>query len=148
MTEPIISPWIIYGFFTYEKFIKVFGWALAIIVLAFLVFTWVFVMSYTDNSFRDDAKEGVRKQYKRFTILTALMVTLNVFLPSKEVLLSMIVAQNVTPQRVEQTFKFTGETIDGAVNYVGNKSEKAIERTTEILTDNVIKVIKAAQDKE
>lgn len=148
MTEPIISPWIIYGFFTYESFIEVFGWALAIIVVAFLIFTWLFVLSYIDNNFRDDAKEGVRKQYKRFAILTVFMVTLNIFLPSKEVLLSMIVAQNVTPQRVEQTFKFTGETVDGAVNYVGEKGEKAIERTTEILTDNVIKVIKAAQDKE
>ena len=66
------------------------------------------------------------------------------FAPPKEIALSMIVAQNVTPQRVEQTLELTDE----AINYVGDKGEKAIERTTEILTDNVIKVIKAAQAKE
>ena len=148
MTEPIISPWIIYGFFTYSKFTAIFGWILAITCIAFLIYTWFFVMSYVDDNFRDDVKPKLRKIYKRFAIVTALMLTLNMFLPSKEILLSMIVAQNITPQRVEQTFEQTLELTDEAINYVGDKGEKAIERTTEILTDNVIKVIKAAQAKE
>lgn len=144
MTEPIISPWIIYWFSVYDKFTIAFEYASAIICIAFLLFTWIFIASYVDESFKDELKLIVRKRYKKFTLLTVFMLTLGMFLPSKEIVLSMIVAQNVTPQRVEQTLELTDE----AINYVGDKGEKAIERTTEILTDNVIKVIKAAQAKE
>lgn len=146
MTEPIISPWIIYWFSVYVNFQKFVEICFMISVIAGGLALVFYTLSYVSDTNLEDDKEviNLRKVCKKFIMALVIFTGLNMFTPPKEIALSMIVAQNVTPQRVEQTLELTDE----AINYVGEKGEKAIERTTEILTDNVIKVIKAAQNKE
>lgn len=145
MTEPIISPWIIYWFSVYVNFQKLVEICFMISVITGGLALVFYTLSYVeDTNLNDKEIINLRKVCKKFIMALIIFTGLNMFTPPKEIALSMIVAQNVTPQRVEQTLELTDE----AINYVGEKGEKAIERTTEILTDNVIKVIKAAQDKE
>ena len=139
MTEPIISPWIIYWFSVYVNFQKIIECCCVIAFIIGIPATIFYIMSYFSDEDEEDLR--IRKICKKFIISLIVLTGLNIFIPPKEIALSMIVAQNVTPQRVEQTLELTDE----AVNYIGEKGEKAIERTTEILTDNIIKIINAAQ---
>ena len=142
MTEPIISPWIIYWFSVYVNFKDIVEFCFIVASMIGIPATIFYIISHFGNEDEEDLR--IRKICKKLIITLIVLTSLNMFAPPKEIALSMIVAQNVTPQRVEQTLELTDE----AINYVGDKGEKAIERTTEILTDNVIKVIKAAQAKE
>lgn len=142
MTEPIISPWIIYWFSVYVNFKDIVEFCFTVASMIGIPAIVFYIISHFGNEDEEDLR--IRKICKKLIITQIVLTSLNMFAPPKEIALSMIVAQNVTPQRVEQTLELTDE----AINYVGDKGEKAIERTTEILTDNVIKVIKAAQAKE
>lgn len=142
MTEPIISPWIIYWFSVYVNFKDIVEFCFIVAFMIGIPAIVFYIISHFGNEDEEDLR--IRKICKKLIITLIVLTSLNMFAPPKEIALSMIVAQNVTPQRVEQTLELTDE----AINYVGDKGEKAIERTTEILTDNVIKVIKAAQAKE
>lgn len=87
--EPIISPWIIYGVTVLTKL------GAAIRVLMALSFV---ALLFTIPAM--DAK-GIEKWQKRFAISAFVFGLLDIFMPDKDTMLTMLALQYVTPDNIQ-----------------------------------------------
>lgn len=87
--EPIISPWIIYGVTVLTKL----GFAIhALAVLSFVALLFTFpVMDI----------EGAEKWRKRFAIGVLVFGFLDILMPDKDTMLTMLALQYVTPDNIQ-----------------------------------------------
>lgn len=106
MNEPIISPWLFYWLDVIESFDKLNGIFALILLIgnSFLLFIY-YILAVTDsNSYRHDKDREERKKVKLFLrkTLPLLIVTLIgvVFVPSKEAMYKMLVANYITQNNV------------------------------------------------
>lgn len=128
MSEPIVSPWLIYWFSVYCKvqtLMRASLVLLAIIAGAALLF---YVLSIND---RDEDIAKIGKVCKRIVIAFGVVAMLNILMPSKELALAMIVAQNVTPQRIEYVTESTGKAVDDGIDYFVDKIIEAADKWEE-----------------
>lgn len=97
---PVISPWVFYlmsvcgGINVVLTTLLVFG---VIATLFFLVSGFV----ETEDGHNEEQSKKDYKRAKRFGIITAILVTLDILIPPTDTITKMIVAQNVTYERVE-----------------------------------------------
>lgn len=108
MNQPIISPMFIYLIATADNF-KV------TLIIVSIILTILFLGCLTNM----DMKSAM-KYSKRFGIYLIVVVVLQVFIPSKKTLLSMLVAQHVT---IENVIKGK-EIITDSVTYIINTLKK------------------------
>lgn len=88
--EPIISPWLIYALSLVNPLI------LILAVVSILAVT-ALVIIYTDYSFYDDRSSNEVKVIWAVFIISAL---LGIFIPSKNTLIAMYIANHVTPDNI------------------------------------------------
>lgn len=88
--EPIISPWLVYALSLVNPLI------LILAVVSILAVT-VLVIIYTDYSFYDDRSSNEVKVIWAVFIISAL---LGIFIPSKNTLITMYIANHVTPDNI------------------------------------------------
>lgn len=88
--EPIISPWLVYALSLVNPLI------LILAVVSILAVT-VLVIIYTDYSFYDDRSSNEVKVIWAVFIISAL---LGIFIPSKNTLIAMYIANHVTPDNI------------------------------------------------
>lgn len=88
--EPIISTWVIYALSLVNPLI------LILAVVSILAVT-VLVIIYTDYSFYDDRSSNEVKVIWAVFIISAL---LGIFIPSKNTLIAMYIANHVTPDNI------------------------------------------------
>ena len=98
--EPIVSPWFIYFLGIIDGIKEGFvgmaiiaGVALIMIGFAWLVF---------DNDFEDETYVKMKKWAKRLIIYLCIFLLLGVVTPSKNTVIAMYVADNITPNNVEK----------------------------------------------
>ena len=88
--EPIISPWVIYALPLVNVFIGVMM-AVALLALAMLI------IAYTDKAFKEDRGTVLTKTLWAVLIISGLLAILT---PSKNTLIAMYVANQVTPDNL------------------------------------------------
>ena len=100
---PIINPWIFY-FSDVFMILKVLG----ILAPCLLVLVMVVLFLFKDDIFWEDEKL-FSKYIKRIVISIAVSLIFAIFSPMPDTIVKMLVAQNVTSDRVE----YTADTIKG-----------------------------------
>nr|DAT53591.1 MAG TPA: hypothetical protein [Caudoviricetes sp.] len=89
--EPIISPWIIYML----PFVNIFIALMKIIAVLTLL---MLVVVYTDKDFRADRGTKLTKAIGAVFIISTLIA---IFIPTKEVLIAMYIANHATPENIQ-----------------------------------------------
>ena len=127
--EPIIAPSTFYWFEIISNF-KSF-------LTIFLIFSCVglgiclifFIITLVEDELEAHAGKIIKKLCKFCTIITSIFGLLSIFIPSKETLMTMIVAKYVTPDNITAV----GGTIEESVSSIATE---------------IIRVVEAASDKE
>ena len=127
--EPIISPSIFYWFEIISN-LKIFLSILFGISCVGLVFCVVsFIAILVEEELETHTGKIIKKLCKFCTIITSIFGLLSIFTPSKETLMTMIVAKYVTPDNITAV----GGTIEESVSSIATE---------------IIRVVEAASDKE
>lgn len=98
---PVISPWVLYVLPVADTVWFVSGLLTVIGVAVVIGLTYTIYEEKTGYRPNEDRVKLLEKLKKKVTVLTIVLATLAVFVPSEETLTKMIIAQNVTYERVE-----------------------------------------------
>lgn len=127
--QPIISPSIFYWFEIISN-LKIFLSILFGISCVGLVFCIVsFIAILVEEELETHTGKIIKKLCKFCTIITSIFGLLSIFTPSKETLMTMIIAKYVTPDNIT--------TVGGT-----------IEESVSSIATEIIRVVEAASDKE
>ena len=127
--QPIISPSIFYWFEIISN-LKIFLSILFGISCVGIVFCVVsFIAILVEEELETHTGKIIKKLCKFCTIITSIFGLLSIFIPSKETLMTMIVAKYVTPDNITAV----GGTIEESVSSIATE---------------IIRVVEAASDKE
>ena len=127
--QPIISPSIFYWFEIISN-LKIFLSILFGLSCVGLVFCIVsFIATLVEEELETHTGKIIKKLCKLCTIITSIFGLLSIFTPSKETLMTMIVAKYVTPDNITAV----GGTIEESVSSIATE---------------IIRVVEAASDKE
>ena len=127
--QPIISPSIFYWFEIISN-LKIFLSILFGLSCVGLVFCIVsFIAMLVEEELETHTGKIIKKLCKFCTIITSIFGLLSIFIPSKETLMTMIVAKYVTPDNITAV----GGTIEESVSSIATE---------------IIRVVEAANDKE
>ena len=127
--EPIIAPSTFYWLeiiSNFKLFLTIF-FAVACIGLVVCIIS--FIVTLVEDELETHAGKVVKKICKSCTIITFIFGLLFIFTPSKETLMTMIVAKYVTPDNITAV----GGTIEESVSSIATE---------------IIRVVEAADDKE
>lgn len=127
--EPIISPSLFYWFeiiSNFKSFLTIFLIFSCVGLGVCLIF---FIVTVVEDELETHAGKAVKKMCKFCAITTFIFGLLHTFTPSKETLIAITVAKYVTPDNITAV----GGTIEESVSSI---------------TDEIIRVIEAASDKE
>ena len=127
--EPIISPSIFYWFGIISN-LKIFLsilFGLSCVGLVFCIVSFIAIL--VEEELETHTGKIIKKLCKFCTIITSIFGLLSIFTPSKETLMTMIVAKYVTPDNITAV----GGTIEESVSSIATE---------------IIRVVKAASDKE
>ena len=127
--EPIISPSIFYWFEIISN-LKIFLsilFGLSCVGLVFCIVSFIAIL--VEEELETHTGKIIKKLCKFCTIITSIFGLLSIFTPSKETLMTMIVAKYVTPDNITAV----GDTIEESVSSIATE---------------IIRVVEAASDKE
>ena len=120
MSEPIISPWLIYWAGRIE-FIQIICCVVGFVVTAFAVTATMAVL--TDDYEHDESVKALK-----ILVCAALILdTLAVFLPTKTEIFAMYAAEHITPAAIKATGEFTGKTVDALIEKILKASKTVKE---------------------
>ena len=128
--EPIISPSIFYWFEIISN-LKIFLsilFGLSCVGLVFCIVSFIAIL-VEEEELETHTGKIIKKLCKFCTIITSIFGLLSIFIPSKETLMTMIVAKYVTPDNITAV----GGTIEESVSSIATE---------------IIRVVEAASDKE
>ena len=127
--EPIISPSIFYWFeiISNLKILLSILFGLSCVGLVFCIVS--FIAMLVEEELETHTGKIIKKLCKFCTIITSIFGLLSIFIPSKETLMTMIVAKYVTPDNITAV----GGTIEESVSSIATE---------------IIRVVEAASDKE
>ena len=127
--QPIISPSIFYWFeiISNLKILLSILFGLSCVGLAFCIVS--FIAMLVEEELETHTGKIIKKLCKFCTIITSIFGLLSIFIPSKETLMTMIVAKYVTPDNITAV----GGTIEESVSSIATE---------------IIRVVEAASDKE
>ena len=127
--EPIISPSLFYWFEIISN-LKIFLSILFGLSCVGLVFCIVsFIAMLVEEELETHTGKIIKKLCKFCTIITSIFGLLSIFTPSKETLMTMIVAKYVTPDNITAV----GGTIEESVSSIATE---------------IVQIVEAASDKE
>ena len=127
--QPIISPSIFYWFEIISN-LKIFLsilFGLSCVGLVFCIVSFIAIL--VEEELETHTGKIIKKLCKFCTIITSIFGLLSIFTPSKETLMTMIVAKYVTPNNITAV----GGTIEESVSSIATE---------------IIRVVEAASDKE
>lgn len=126
--KPIISPWLIYliNLFDDLKLLLIITLILLACITGGILLTWFFCIidCYEDDNFIIKCKKYLKKSIVWLFINSLLFITI----PSKDIMYTMLVLDNVTSDNIQAIGKTGKDVVDYIVNQidkiVNNKDEK------------------------
>ena len=127
--QPIISPSIFYWFeiISNLKILLSILFGLSCVGLVFCIVSFIAIL--VEEELETHTGKIIKKLCKFCTIITSIFGLLSIFIPSKETLMTMIVAKYVTPDNITAV----GGTIEESVSSIATE---------------IVRVVEAAGDKE
>lgn len=123
MMNPIINPWLIYLAEVLETLRNAIACGIAVSAIISLITVFIRIASEAGPSELPDDERKLTKLAKKSACICVIMIVLNVFIPSKTTVYTMIALQYTTPNNIEHVggsvTDFIGdiaEAIDSAVN--------------------------------
>lgn len=111
---PIINPWVFYLISVADSIV---GISIALSVISVIIFVgaaFFAVMMLGDYDREDDEFKAVSQCAKKAALLAVLFFALSAFVPAEKTITKMLIAQNVTYERVEAATD-TVETVYGDI---------------------------------
>ena len=120
---PVISPWVFYAISVADgvKTVSIIGLAVSLVVIVVLG-VMLFCEYDWEEEFPDKCK-NYAKYIKRFAIALVAFVLFSILVPSSNTITKMIVAQNVTYERVEVATDTVQEVYEDIMELFGGKEE-------------------------
>ena len=119
MSEPIISPWLIYWAGRID-FVQVVCCVVGLFVTIYAMFVGLAAMTDFNND-----KESIKAA--KIVVCTALILDmLGIFLPSEKEIYAMYAAQHITPTNLKATGEFADKAVDKLIEKV-IKASKAMK---------------------
>ena len=124
--EPIVSPWLIYLISVINS-IRIFAFILG---LAFSVPLLIYFVSDFFNCINEDIlfpyqldkyeelKKRNAKQVKKYFILTIIFILIGLLIPSKETLITMLIANVITPDNINMSNELIKHNVQDYVNII------------------------------
>ena len=137
MNEPIISPWLVY-WVTRIEYVQ------AYLLTAFLIICisgpLVIIYCAAFDTY-DDIKDKYFNRWAKTAVIGLLICGIfDIFVPSKEVIIAMYVAKQVTPANIQTA----GAVADKSIDYIGIKADK----TTDAAVEKIIRIIDAIKKED
>ena len=124
MSEPIISPWIFYWVNVLDS-LKFFISTIIIIGIIAIITTAIIMVSTCFDLDELKEKSKFLKIFQKAIISILILMAVYSFTPSKETIITMLVADNVTKENIE----ITTDTIKNVTDYIFDKiNEESIEK--------------------
>lgn len=114
---PIINPWIFYLIDIGGNLGKLCVSMIITGMIFFIVHLIALGLSYCDGDLSENEEKIFLKWFKRLLTIITIGIVGVVFIPSRETMYTMLVAQTVTYENVESV----GETIKDSVDYIFDK---------------------------
>ena len=137
MDEPIISPWLIY-WVTRIEYVQNF------LCFAFIIMCISGPMLFMYCAAIDASEDIIKKYLNRWAKTTVIWLLIggiiDIFIPSKEVIIAMYVAKQVTPANIQTA----GAVADKSIDYIGSKADK----TTDAAVEKIIRIIDAIKKED
>lgn len=118
MNEPIISAWLIYLLGRLDS-LHVFSCIIGVVLTLGTFFLLAMFISDCVSGFYDT--EGHKMFLKVFKILTCVTIIIDVFafaIPTRNEVLAMYVAKNVTPANIKATGEFADKAVDKLIEKI------------------------------
>lgn len=124
--DPIVSPWLIY-FISIINSIRIFAFLLGLIFgLPLLI---CFISDYFNSininiltPYQLDEYEEIKaknsKEIKKYFILTITFILIGLLIPSKETLITMLIANTITPDNINMSNELIKHNIQDYVNII------------------------------
>lgn len=124
--DPVISPWLIYLISVINS-IRIFAFILG---LAFSVPLLIYFVSDFFNYINEDIlfpyqldeyeelKKRNAKQVKKYFILTIIFILIGLLIPSKETLITMLIANVITPDNINMSNELIKHNVQDYVNII------------------------------
>lgn len=124
--DPIVSPWLIYLISVINS-IRIFAFILGLVFsIPLLIY---FVSDYFNSINVDiltlyqlDEYEEIKirnsKEIKKYFILTIIFILIGLLIPSKETLITMLIANVITPDNINMSNEFIKHNIQDYVNII------------------------------
>ena len=123
MSEPIISPWLIYMIHISKHISFV---AFISVVVSFGLY-WVAASVKSEKYVTEDSIEEANTVQRWVVPIGIICILLCILIPSEETCYQMLIASQITPENIQTT-------VDG--------TENLVKRALDLITDSVIKIIK------
>ena len=102
--EPIISPWFIYLLGIIDATKAVF-WTFGILgMIALMVLLVIHIVEKAMDEMSDEGKKGILTGLRASLVMSLLLLPA-IFVPSKNTIIAMYVADNITPNNVEKALE-------------------------------------------
>ena len=118
---PIVSPWFFYLMGVTEKAIPTFGIIGAVIFICVMIVGCFIADPWLWSN--DEQTGKIKKALKKLLILSISFIIIALILPSKDTLISMAVAKNVTPNNIT----LAKDSARDAIDYIFEKLNESKE---------------------
>ena len=127
MNTPIINPWAIYMFDVIPHLGDTLVMVIVFALLGLFAYCLYTTLEIATSCYSDEKEEAITKKMMKIIKTTlccvVIMTTINVFIPSKETLLTMYAVNFITPQNVEMV----GDGIENTIDYIVDKIEEVVD---------------------
>lgn len=133
-SEPIINPWLFYLADVLDAAKIIIG----ILATASAVMAIVYLGSYsTDRKYKKEEElKNALHSFKISTVTCAISLSVAVFIPSKNIIYTMAIAQALTPDNIRIIYDATGETaediLNGGSEFIKDIMDYSVEKINEI----------------
>lgn len=133
-SEPIINPWLFYLADILDAAKIVIG----ILAMASAVMAIVYLGSYsTDRKYKKEEElKNALHSFKISTVTCAISLSVAVFIPSKNTIYTMAIAQALTPDNIRIIYDATGKTaediLNGGSEFIKDIMDYGVEKINEI----------------
>lgn len=122
---PVISPWVFYWIPVLDSITFIAGLLLLLSIILFVIVFFMFCMELDMGDEDSDLAKLLKKAKDKLLVIIAVTTLITVFVPSETTVTKMLIAQNVTYERVEVVSDTIINTVETVYNDIMNLFDKS-----------------------
>jgi flagellar basal body-associated protein FliL len=125
--DPVWIYWLqVYGSITVLLYIMI-----TLSVVGSVVYKIFYHCADSRGEWQDNSEEAIESRRKKYRPMANLCIAITIFLylvlsfiPSKDTIIKMFVAKNITQEKVKEGYEFVKDEIKAIVDYIQNRTDK------------------------